>query len=173
MKVNNFVRYLIIITIYALISTVINNSIIKDDLYRINLQGQLSDKQMNLILGERQKYTWLAHLISTIIITVKLGLVAFILYSGSIIWGYKTKFSRIFRLVLGVEFIFLIPLIIKIVYFTFTQTDYTLEDVQYFYPLSLLNLFDSKTIDPLWIYPLQVINVFEIAYWFALAYGMW
>jgi len=33
MKVNNFVRYLIIITIYALISTVINNSIIKDDLY--------------------------------------------------------------------------------------------------------------------------------------------
>jgi hypothetical protein len=49
---------------------------------------------------------------------------------------------------------------------------YTPEEVQLFYPLSFLSAFPIHTISKLWIYPLQVINVFEVFYWFILAYGI-
>lgn len=41
-----------------------------------------------------------------------------------------------------------------------------------FYPLSALNLFDYEQVEPWLLYPLQVLNVFELLYWFALAYGI-
>jgi hypothetical protein len=65
----------------------------------------------------------------------------------------------------------LIPGVVKIFWFSF-QRDYTLEDLQYFMPGSLLNLFNPKEIEPWLVYPLQSINVLEVAFWFALAYEL-
>ena len=70
------------------------------------------------------------------------------------------------------EAIFLLPAIIKLLWFAFVQTDYTLEELQYFYPLSLLNLFEVGELEAWWVYPFQVINVFEIGYWIVLAYAL-
>lgn len=67
--------------------------------------------------------------------------------------------------------VFLIPSFIKVVWFSF-QPDYTLEDLQYFMPGSLLNLFNPKEIEPWLVYPLQSINIWEVAFWFALAYEL-
>lgn len=39
-----------------------------------------------------------------------------------------------------------------------------------FQPLSLLELFDRKSVDPLFIYPFSLISVFEMLYWLALAW---
>lgn len=50
------------------------------------------------------------------------------------------------------------------------QTNYTLEDLQYFYPLSALNIVGYKGLESWFIYPLQVLNLFELAYWLLLAY---
>jgi hypothetical protein len=38
--------------------------------------------------------------------------------------------------------------IFKIIWFYFFQTNYTLEDIQYFYPLSALNIVDYKELEP-------------------------
>ena len=70
------------------------------------------------------------------------------------------------------EFVMLIPGLVKLIWFLFVQTDYTLNDLQLFYPLSLLNLFEPGTLEQYLLYPLQVLNLFEVAYWFALAYGV-
>jgi hypothetical protein len=60
--------------------------------------------------------------------------------------------------------------VLKIVWFYFFQTNYTLEDLQYFYPLSALNIVGYKGLDAWLIYPLQVLNLFELAYWLLLSY---
>ena len=52
------------------------------------------------------------------------------------------------------------------------QTDYDLNDLQAFYPLSLLNLFETQELDKWLIYPLQLVNLFELVYWLVLAYGV-
>jgi hypothetical protein len=68
------------------------------------------------------------------------------------------------------EFIFLIPVIIKLFWFLFIKTNYSLSDFQYFSPLSALNMFQPNELEPWLLYPLQVLNVFEIFYWIILAY---
>ena len=55
-------------------------------------------------------------------------------------------------------------------HFYFFQTNYTLEDLQYFYPLSTLNIVGYKGLEAWFIYPLQVLNLFEFAYWLLLSY---
>ena len=60
--------------------------------------------------------------------------------------------------------------VLKIIWFYFFQTSYTLEDLQYFYPLSALNIVGYQGLESWFIYPLQVLNLFELAYWLLLAY---
>jgi hypothetical protein len=53
--------------------------------------------------------------------------------------------------------------------FTWFATNYTLEDLQFFYPLSAANLFAPNELEAWWVYPFQLINLFEVAYWVILA----
>lgn len=61
-------------------------------------------------------------------------------------------------------------IVFKTVWFYFFQADYNLEDLQYFYPLSALNIIGYEGLQPWFIYPFQVLNLFELAYWLILAY---
>lgn len=81
-------------------------------------------------------------------------------------------FKPFFRVAIQAELVLLLPSLLKLLWFLFVQTDYSLQDLQFFYPLSLLNLFDAKAMSPYLLYPLQLANLFEVAYWFALAYGV-
>jgi len=73
------------------------------------------------------------------------------------------------------EFIFLVPALLKIFWLAFFRTDYSLLDIQLFYPLSALSLFDEAAVqqNQSWlVYPLQTFNLFEVAYWLLLAKGV-
>jgi len=70
------------------------------------------------------------------------------------------------------EIPFLLVPLIKLFWFLFIQTQYNFNDLQYFYPLSALQLFEIKTLATWQIYPLQLLNVFEMVYWVLLAYWL-
>jgi hypothetical protein len=74
------------------------------------------------------------------------------------------------NVVLKAEFIFILVALVKIFWFLFFQTTYTLQDIQSFYPLSALNILGYKGLDAWYIYPLQTLNLFELAYWLLLSY---
>jgi hypothetical protein len=133
---------------------------------------QLSYAQIETIISTNQKYAWLGYLFIPIIYFIKLALITLCLYTGILLSNAKTlSFSKIFSAVVLADILFLIPGVIKIFWFSF-QRDYTLEDLQYFMPGSLLNLFNPKEIEPWLVYPLQSINIWEVAFWFALAYEL-
>lgn len=67
------------------------------------------------------------------------------------------------------DFIFVISSLFKLVVLIFFKQISTLEDLQ-FIPLSLMELLDSNTVDPLFVYPLSLINVFELGYFLVLAW---
>ena len=79
-------------------------------------------------------------------------------------------FKQLWGFVITAEFIFLLIPIFKIIWFYFFQTNYTLEDLQFFYPLSAINIVGYEDLEPWLIYPFQVLNFFELAYWLILAY---
>lgn len=66
-------------------------------------------------------------------------------------------------------FFLLVP-IFKIIWFYFFQTNYTLEDLQYFYPFSAINITGFNGLEPWLIYPLQTLNIFEVIYIIYLSY---
>jgi len=79
-------------------------------------------------------------------------------------------FNQLWHITIKSEFLFLFVSIFKIIWFYYFQTTYTLEDIQYFYPLSALNIVGYKGLEAWLIYPFQVLNLFELAYWLILAY---
>ncbi len=102
----------------------------------------------------------------------KFTVIAFVIWIGCFMFGYRVTYSQCWGVVIAAEFIFLIPEILKILWFMLVDTDPTYNDISGFYPLSLIHFVDFESLDKRWAYPLRALNVFEIVYWFLLVGGI-
>jgi hypothetical protein len=109
-------------------------------------------------------------IIIPITLLLKTSIIAAILDIGCFFFSKEIKYKRLFNIVVKAEFIFLLVIVFKTAWFYFFKTEYNLEDLQNFYPLSALNIIGYEGLQPWFIYPFQVLNLFELAYWFNLAY---
>lgn len=103
----------------------------------------------------------------------KFTITSFTVWVGCFLFGYRITFAQLWKLIMILELVFIIPEILKIFWFTMFQTDPDYQDVIAFYPLSLINLFDYQSLNPKWLYPLKSLNVFEILYWGLLIAGIY
>jgi hypothetical protein len=144
---------------------------LSDDMFYNFYIQQLSEEQIEKMLNQQHEYSYLGYIITPIFYIIKLLIVSTCLYTGSYISQKQAiRFKDLMSIVVVADFIFLIPALFKIVWFTFGKTDFTLEDLQHFSPLSLLNIFDVQHVEKWLIYPLHAFNVFEIAFWFLLGW---
>ncbi|MCH7515025.1 MAG: sulfate ABC transporter permease [Bacteroidetes bacterium] len=102
----------------------------------------------------------------------KFTLTGFILWLGSFAFGYKISFRKCWQIAMIAETLFLIPEMLKIIYFMYVFTDPNLFEIRAFYPFSLMNLVDYEEVASKWHYPLKALNIFEIIYWAILMYGI-
>lgn len=107
-----------------------------------------------------------------IVYLYKFTVIAFILWIGCFMFGYKVYYSQLWQLVMLAECIFFIAEILKIGWFVFVDTDPEIWDVRAFYPFSIINLLDFRAVPDAWHYPLKALNLFEVAYWIFLVYGI-
>ena len=162
---------LFFLIICYLIFTNFSNYLLKaDEIALIKLQEQLSISQINKIVGFQEKWQWVSYAILPLLLFIKIWIIATILNIGCFFFGKDIGYKKLFNIVVRAEFIFLLVIILKTAWFYFFQTNYTLEDLQYFYPLSALNIVGYQGLDVWWIYPFQTLNLFEVAYWIILAY---
>ncbi|TAE94209.1 MAG: hypothetical protein EAZ80_10560 [Runella slithyformis] len=164
--------FLQLIVILCLVTALSNYLLISNTLYFNTFAEQLSYEQIENMVMEGKKWEWLAYAMLPLVYLIKLSFVATCLSVGMLFVNNKFAFKKMFGVALVAEFVFLVPAFLKILWFTFVQTDYDLKDLQLFYPLSALNFFDYKTLETWWVYPLQTFNVFEIIYWLLLAKGL-
>ncbi len=102
----------------------------------------------------------------------KFTVIGFVIWVGSFMWGYRVTFAQCWGIAIVSEFIFLVPELIKIVWFLFVDTDPSYDAVRSFYPLSLMNLFQYEDLDPRYAYPLRALSIFELIYWYLLMEGI-
>ncbi|WP_147300537.1 hypothetical protein [Tenacibaculum gallaicum] len=135
---------------------------------------QFTEKEIYNLIDSQKKLSWLTYSIAPILILIRTSLVALCLNIGLFFYDTenKIKFKQLFKVALLGEFVLVFVGFVKLLYFLFIKTDYTLQDIQQFYPLSYINFLDIENIEPWLIYPLQTINLFEIAYFFVLVYGV-
>src|SRR5690349_1210930 len=72
----------------------------------------------------------------------KFTVIGFVIWVGSFMWGYRVTFSQCWGVAIVSELIFIVPELIKILWYFVVDTDPTYLEIRAFYPLSLMNLFD-------------------------------
>ncbi len=164
--------YLFLILISSIINYVLQSYIINDNIYIDYFQNQLGYERILKMVNEQKKWAWLNYALLPVIYLLKFSLITFWVLCGTIIAGYKITFKSIFKVVLVTEFVWLLPSFTLIIWFGLIETSYTFNDVQYFAPLSLLNLFNASQLDPWLIFPLKSLNLFEVIYLLVLALGI-
>ncbi len=169
---NKNLLFVVLCVIGILIAYLTSNMLISEELYFNQFGEQMTYDQIRSFLDFQYKYQWVSYLILPFIYLIKLSLLTIVLLTGTIFWNIKVSFKKLFQIALIAEFLFIIPSLIKLFWFLFFNTDINLLELQTFYPLSVLNLIDSTNIPQWLLYPLQLINVFEVIYWFILAYGI-
>ncbi|WP_292945044.1 MULTISPECIES: hypothetical protein [unclassified Mucilaginibacter] len=142
------------------------------NVYYNSLQDQLDNSRIDQLFDSQAKYAWFGYVVIPIWLLIKITIITLCLQAGIILQNIKLSFKKTFTIAITAEFVFLLSIFIKFFWFFFVKTNYTIADVQQFYPISALNLFDVKTISPLLVYPLQTLNIFEVLYWFILAAGI-
>ena len=167
MKALNF---LLLILITLIITFCSKYFLMSDDLFYNSYSEQFARSQIELILAQNKEWEWLGYVLIPIVCLIKCLLTSLCLSLGIFFITNRFDFKNIFSVSVVAEFVFLIPAVIKILWFIFVQPTYTLQDLQLFYPLSALNIFEPKLLEPWLLYPLQVFNVFEVIYWVVLAY---
>jgi len=110
------------------------------------------------------------YLFQAVYLIIKLSIVSLILYTALYLRNAEVRFWRIFNVVTVAEYLFVVAAFVKIVYFSRYYAAGTLLDWHRVYMLSALSLFEAVPAD--WFYPLQTLNLFEVAYWFLLAWGI-
>ena len=103
-----------------------------------------------------------------LIYAYKVTLIAFILWVGAFMFGYRITYKQMWRVALVSETVFLLPEFSKIMWFILIDHQPDILEIRYFYPLSLINFFNAETLSPEYLYPLKALNLFEILYWFVL-----
>lgn len=102
----------------------------------------------------------------------KFTIIAFVIWIGCFMFGYKVAYVKLWQVVMIAESVFFFPEILKIFYFLFMVTDPDYFEVRAFYPFSIMNLFDYQITSKAWHYPLKALNIFELIYWALLIYGI-
>ncbi|WP_299520037.1 hypothetical protein [Winogradskyella sp.] len=167
---NKLIVFLTLV-IFQICLTFLSKELLDTDYIVVNsLSEKLSVEQIKEFIDFREKWQWLGYIVLPLLLLIKISILSATLDIGCFFFNKEIKYKKLFNIVVKAEFIFLLVVVFKTIWFYFFQTDYNLEDLQYFYPLSALNIIGYEGLQPWFIYPFQVLNLFELAYWVILAY---
>ncbi|AJW65315.1 hypothetical protein VO54_03890 [Elizabethkingia miricola] len=172
----NFLLFFIIIFLYSILLLFDKFCIQIDSKIIDFLAKDYPSEVVQSYIESQKKWWWLGYVITPLLIGMKVLSVAFCLNFiklFSLPELEKVKYSDFLVLALVAEFIFIIAGFYKFINFYWFETSYNLQDLQTYYPLSLLNFKESISTEKWLAYPLQLGNIFELLYWNILAYGIW
>jgi hypothetical protein len=174
MSVKGWKLFLGIVTLNLLVIFLSQVILINEIVFFNTYSEQLTyDRSMELFQKMRS-YSWVSYFLVTVLLLLKFTAIAVLLYIGVYFSDLHRELplGRIFKVVIISESIFVTASIFKLLWFVFFAGNYTLEDISYFYPLSLINLFSRSEVATYWVYPLQTVNIFQFLYVLQLAFGL-
>jgi len=166
-------KILIAIAIFLLIDVLLKlvykYYIINTEILIQYYHDQFSELSAELKLKSINQNLSIKLLLAETFIVFKMILISGIINLGILLFNYKSKipFKKILYVVIKSYFIFLIPGIIQILWFSFFKENYSVDDLMNFNWHTLLFWIYDLKYDFL-RYPLSVINFYEILFWIFL-----
>jgi hypothetical protein len=135
---------------------------------------QLTYERSMELFSMMKSYSWTSYLLCPLVLIIKFSVVSLVIYIGVFFCDMQKDITmcKVFTVVIACEAVFVLAAATKLMWFIFFAGNYTLNDMHFFYPLSLVNLFRQSEIAPYWIYPLQAVNLFQLAYVIMLSAGL-
>lgn len=171
----NFILFVLLILFITFLGLINNHFITTDSKIFDFLAKDYPSYVVQNYMDNQKKWWWVSYAVTPLLIGIKVLLVAFCLNFIKLfeIEGLeKIKFSDLVFVVLIAEFVFVIAGFYKFINFYWINTNYTVEDLQTYFPISLLNLKEHISTEKWLAYPLQIVNFFELFYCFILAWGV-
>ena len=157
--------------IMAILYCIMDVYLISDHVYYDSYIAQYSEQQIASLLAFKSRYRFLVIFLFLVIELLKFFCVSCILWIGVYLYNKELTFRALFKLVVAANYIFLIVFLIKLIWLLF-YPNVSVDEIQSFYPLSLLSVVGYTNVDRIWIYPLQIFNLFELGYLLLLARGI-
>jgi hypothetical protein len=135
---------------------------------------QLTYERSMELFNSLKSYSWTAYLFTPLLLLVKFSVLTLVIYIGVFFGDLQKEITigSVFTVVIASEVILIIASATKLLWFSFFAGNYTLDEMGFFYPLSLINLFGQSEVAAYWVYPLQVVNLFQIFYFLMLSAGL-
>ena len=163
--------FICIIFIYILNIWITNNILITDSFYYSAFGNQLASYRIEQMIKSTKKLQWILYLFTVLVIMIKVLLICCIIYAGLVFIDINILLKECLKIALIAELSPVLGNSIKVAYYFFYSPN-SLQSIQVFYPLSILNLFDTSQLPNFSIYPLQQLNLFEVGYWILLSQGI-
>jgi hypothetical protein len=166
--------FLGILLIDFLILWLSRSLLLNENVFYNTFSEQLTYERSLKLFDNMMRMSWLSYIMYPVILILKVTAISIVIYTSAFFLDLTDTVSlnAVFKVVLASEVAFLIVGFLKFFWFYFIQTDFTLHDLEFFYPVSLINLFKRSEVQKIWIYPLQTVNLFNIIYMFLLSIGL-
>ena len=148
--------------------------LINEIVFYNSFSEQLTYDRSLKLFDDMRKYAWIGYAFTPIILLIKFSLVSLVLYIGVVFCNLQDKVSlgSVFKIVIASEIIFIGAAFVKFLWFYLFAGNYDLNDLGFFYPLSLINFFKVTEVTPIWRFPLQTINLFHLVYVLLISFGL-
>jgi hypothetical protein len=148
--------------------------LINETVFYNTYSEQLTYERSLQLFENLEKLSWISYAFLPVLLILKFTFISIVIYTGIFFFNlhYKVTFASIFKVVMASEIIFIFAGLLKILWFYFFAGNYDINELGFFYPLSLSNLFKISEVNKIWIYPLQAINIFQFIYMISLSYGL-
>jgi hypothetical protein len=148
--------------------------LINDIVFYNTFSEQLTYDRSLKLFDDMKRFAWMSYAATPILLLIKFALVSLVLYIGVIFFNIRDKVTlgSVFKVIITSEIIFVFAGLVKFLWFYLFAGNYDLNDIGFFYPLSLVNFFETNEVNRIWISPLQTVNLFQILYIISLSYGL-
>ncbi len=170
-----FDAFILITGLYLIIMWLSNILLINETVFYNTYSEQLTYERITDLFNKLSKMKWATYLIAFFGLVVKFFLVAFVIYCGIFLCNlhYRITFGEILGVVMVSEIIFLLAGVVKLFWFLFFVENYNLNDLGFFFPCSIGNLFSFSEVEPFWVPAMQSLNLFQLVYIILLSTGLW
>ena len=148
--------------------TVLINEIVSYSCFQLSYDRSLK------LFENMNRIAWISYVFTPVMLLIKFALVSLLLYTGIVFYSIQDKVSlgSVFKVVIASEIVFVFAAFLKFLWFYLFAGNYDLNDMSFFYPLSLINFFKTVEVEKVWIFPLQTINLFHLFYIISISYGL-
>lgn len=164
--------FLVVCGLVFINNYLMNNLVLTDHLYYQSFGEQVAMSRIEQYLAIREKLQYIGYFFIPLAVVIKLLLIAMCLNIGALFADYNISFGKLFKIAILSEVVFILGNAVRLVVLLFFKDVQSLNDIQRFYPLSIMSLANPSDFEKWLHYPLITINFFELFYVLVIAMGI-